>query len=375
MKRVIIIGGGFGGLSCLWGLASYNHKELEIVLIDERKSSNFLPLLPDCIGRRINPDHLIFNLENLCQKINCQFITEKVMAIDLEKKVVFTLWQSLSYDYLIIASGSETNFYGNEEIKKAAFKLDDVSDALKIRERLEKDDFDYCLVCGGGYTGIEVATNLRLYFNKKKKDKKVVIVERAPSILGPLPEWMKNYVRNNLKILNVECLTNTAIEKNEAGRVFLSGDIVLDKAMIIWTAGVKTAEFIQKLKAEKTPQGRIKVDEYLRLNGSCFVIGDCAYFADKKNFLRMAVQFAIMQGNSVAGNIIKSIRAKELCRYQPLDLGYIIPMANNLSCGMVLGMKMQGVFPTILHYFMCIYRSYTLKNKSGLIKDLIKGGG
>jgi NADH dehydrogenase len=374
MKKVIIIGAGFAGITALKKLSSYKGKEgLEVTLINDKEKASFLPLLPDCLGRNINPEHLSFDLTGIISKRNFNFVKDKVIALDLEKKEVKTSSLSLSFDYLVISSGTETNFYGNNEIRDASFKLDDAQDAMLIRKALDEKDFSSYMISGAGYTGIEVATNLSVYLRKNKKAKRLVIVERAPSILGPLPQWMKDYVIDNLKRLNIEVLVNTSIEKIEAGAIQLSDSKVFENSMLIWASGVRTADFIQNLKLEKNAQGRIKTDEYLRINDFCFAAGDTAYFSHKSNFLRMAVQFAIMEGNAAALNVIKSIEGGKLVKYTPVDLGYIVPMANNRACGVTLGVNMKGFLPIILHYAMCIYRAYTLRNKLDIIKDLFVG--
>jgi NADH dehydrogenase len=331
-------------------------------------------MLPDIIGRNIAPESLIYPVKLLSQKWGFDFINEEVKSVDIQNNAVLTSGRNLNYDYLIISSGSETNFYGNDEIKKYAYKLDSVSDARIILSALEKNKFDTLLIAGGGYTGVEIATNLRVYLKKKMLEKRIIIVERAPSILGPLPEWMKAYVYNNLKELGVEVLTDTVIQKAGEDGVNLSGGQVFNNAMLIWVAGVRTADFIQNLSAEKNPQGRIKVDEYLRLKENCFITGDCAYVPHEGGFLRMAVQFAIYQAISAAGNIIRAIKGKELVKYRPLDLGYIIPMANDKSCGSVMGLNVTGLPATMMHFAMCIYRSFGFKNKSGIVKKLLNGG-
>ncbi|MBU1726194.1 MAG: FAD-dependent oxidoreductase [Candidatus Omnitrophica bacterium] len=371
MNKLIIIGGGFAGLSALNRLKGHP-KDLELVLIDKGEKFDFLPLLPDAIGREIIVDHLTNDLAGFCKSKGVRFINEVVTEIDFGKQEVFMGARVLNYDYLIIASGSETNFYSNEALKKQAYKIDDAGDTELIRSAIKDGHYDTYMISGGGYTGIEVATNLRVFLNKEGRKGRIVIVERAPSILGPLPQWMKDYVFENLKELQVECFTGVVIEKVEGNKVFLQGGKVFENAMLIWTAGVKTSDFIQRVQAEKNPQGRIKVDEYLRLNEHCFVVGDAAYVAYGDTFLRMAVQFAIMQGETAAENVLNSIRGGHLKKYRPIDLGYIIPMANNRSCGVILGGNIKGFPGILLHYLMCVYRSCTLRNKWGLIKDLLK---
>ena len=105
---------------------------------------------------------------------------------------------------------------------------------------------------------------------------------------------------------------------------------------------------------------------------NCFVAGDAAEFLRKGAPLRMAVQFSIAQGNLAAANILRSNRNNPPAKYVPLDLGFVIPMANNKSCGRVMGVNLKGALPTLMHYLMCIYRTRGLINKLRLIRELIK---
>jgi NADH dehydrogenase len=373
MKKIVVIGGGFAGLSVIRRLSKPGRR-FDIVLIDKKETFDFLPALPDIIGRRIQPQFLSYRLDDFCKRHGCAFINSEVTGLDLEQKKVYATNANLTYDCLIIASGSETNFYGNEEIKRYAYKLDTISDVQKILEAINKDYFDAFLVAGGGYTGIEVATNLKRYFTARNINKRIIIVEKAVSLLGPLPAWMKQYVWTNLKRLNIDVFLDCSIRQIESDKIYLSNNKSFNKAMLIWTAGVKTADFIfNNLNTEKSRQGRLKVDEFLRLTDSCFVLGDAADFYHQEKPLRMAVQFSIAEGQKAAINITRSILGLPLKKYKPKDYGYIIPMANNLSCGNVLGVNFRGILATVLHYFMCIYRSYGLKNKLGIIKDLAKG--
>jgi NADH dehydrogenase len=371
MKKVVIIGCGFAGVSAAQRLSKFR-QALELTIIDKNPYFNFLPCLPDVIGRNVSPDYLRYPIELLSRSLKLNFIREEVKSIDLEKNTVFTPERNIVYDYLIIASGTETNFYGNSEIRQHAYKLDNARDAELIRDALRKKDFDYYIISGAGYTGIEIATSLRAYLKKRSQNKPILIVEKSAGILGALPEWIKNYTSRNLDELNIRVLLNSAIAKAENGKVTLSNQDTFSNAMLIWTAGVKTPDFVQNLGVGKTPQGRLEVDEYLRINDNCFSVGDSAYFRYKNSSLRMAVQFAITQGTLAAANIIRSIQGKKLRRYKPFDLGYIIPMANNKSCGQVLGIRVKGSLPTLLHYYMSVYRSYNLKNKFGFLRDLLK---
>ncbi len=364
-----MIGGGFAGLSALEVLTK-RPRDLSVTLIDTRETSEFLPMLPDIIGRGIQASSVRYSIKEAARRMGFNFLQSEVNALNLQEKYLTAGSQTMQYDYLIIASGSETNFYGQDPIKKYAFKLDDAEDAQRILNAIEDGGFEIFIISGAGYTGIEVATNIRCYLDTKGLSKKILIVERAASSLGPLPGVLKDYTATNLKRLNIDILLNTTITKAEQDAVFISSGEKFGRAMLIWAAGVKTAEYIQKLNIEKTAQGRLKVDEYLRVDGCCFAAGDTANFLYNGKPIRMAVQFAIAQGRVAAHNIISLIKNSPLKKYRPQDLGYVVPMANNKSCGIIFGIFVKGYLATLLHYIMCIYRSLSLRNKIGIMKDL-----
>lgn len=371
MKKVIIIGAGFAGLTAARKLAKRN-LGLEVTIIDKKEFSDFLPLIPDCIGRGIHPELLICDIAKFCRKFKINFIQEEVVSVELESRRVFVSSANYAYDYLIIASGSQTNFFSNQGAQNYARALNNVDNVTNIIGALKNNKFDNFIICGGGYTGIEAAANLWLYFKKAGLNKKIIIVERAPGVLGSLPDWMKTYVQDNLEKMKVEILTNSVIENIQEDKIKVSSRLLFEKAVLIWVPGVRTADFIQKISIDKNPQGRIVVDKYLRVKSNCFCAGDTAFFGNKDTSLRMAIQFAITQGNQAAKNIIRSIKNIPLKEYRPLDLGYIIPMANNKSCGQVLGVNVSGRLATFLHFSMCIFRLPGWKNRWGLICNLIK---
>lgn len=374
MNKVVIIGAGFGGLSAARRLSLYS-RAVDVTMLDRKRTSDFLPMLPDCLGRGIAARCLAYPIEDMCRRAGARFINKEVISVDVKKREVATADGALNYDYLIIASGSETNFYGNDNIRNNACKLDDADDAERLLAELRGGKYGAYIIAGGGYTGVEAATNIRRFLKERGRSGSVIIVERAPSILGALPEWMKNYVSDNLKVMDVDVIAGAVIESAGGRRVSLSGGKAFDDALLIWTAGVKTAGFIQKLDVKKSPQGRIYVDEFLRIDERSYVVGDAAYAASGGGYLRMAVQFAIAQGNSAAGNIIASVNGRPSAPYKPLDLGYVIPMANDRSCGSVLGMDLKGLFPTMLHFIMCVYRSWGRDNKACVLKGILKKGG
>jgi len=371
---IIVVGGGFAGLTAAEALRPLR-KYFEIRIIDRKPTSDFLPCLPDIIGRKVHPKNLVVDLKSFCDPRGLTFVNEEVIRIDLNNHKVYTSQNNYAYDYLIAAPGAETNFYGHNAVAAQAYTLSSVEGIMRIQDRIANNNegsLENFIIAGGGYTGIEIATNLWRYYKLTGKEKRIIIVEKSGSLLGPLPSWMKDYTLRNLQRMGIEVLFNCGVEDVGEGTVALyAPQGRYQNAMLIWTAGVKAPDFIQDLPCSKGPQGRVTVDPYLRVDAKTFVLGDCAFIEYNAKPLRMGIQFSIAQGQLAAQNIKRSIGKRPLKMYKPLDLGYVVPMANNFSCGQVLGINMKGVVPTLLHYFMCIYRSWTYSNRWSLLRNLV----
>jgi len=300
VKRVAIIGGGFAGVAAAKALAG--DKNIQVTLFDKKKTFDFLPMLPDAIGRGIKPQFLGYPITKLAEKFSFRFVSDRVEALDPVKNLITLSQGEFVYDYCIIASGAESDFYGNTQAKTYGYTLDSVYDAVKLLNVLARDESDTYVVSGGGYTGVETAAAISAYFKKKSKQRQVIIVEKAPSILGPLPGWMKLSIEESLRKSGVRIITSQAVEGVTPESVTCGGN-VFDNAVLIWVAGVRAAGYLDNLNVGKCPKGRLKAGDDLRISDNCFVAGDSACFLHKGELLRMAVQFSINQGRVCAGNI------------------------------------------------------------------------
>jgi len=370
MPRVVIIGGGFGGLSAARRLRK-RAPEADCTLIDRKETTDFLPMLPDLLSRRVGAELLCRDLAALASRIGFQFLHASVTSVDLKRKLVRTGAGPVEYDYLIIAGGSETDFHGRDDLREAAFTLDSVADALALANAVETDDFDAVVVAGGGYTGVETATNLRRYFAKHAVEKRILLVEYGASLVGSLETWMRDYVGRNLRAMDIDVALGASVDRVESGAVHLTDGRTVERAILVWTAGVRAVDFVQKLDAEKCPRGRLEVDEFLRVNASCFAAGDAACVMHRDRPMRMAVQISLDEGACAGENVARLIRGRRLRRYRPRDLGWVVPMANDRSCGRALGFGVRGVAATALHYLMCILRTRGLARKTALVADLL----
>jgi len=366
MSKAVIIGGGFAGLAAAETLRG----KLDVLLIDSKPTHDFLPMLPDVIGERADPDLLEHELADRCRRLGAAFRLDPVTSVDLTARRVVTETGEADYDYLIIASGSRTSFYGRDEIREQARKLDDVADARTIADTVRKNDREAYVVVGGAYTGIEVATNLRAFFGKHPPDRRVVICELHDRLLPALPERFQRYVTENVKRFGVELRLEDTVDEIDDGSVRLASGEQIDNAAVIWTAGVRTPDFVRDLDVPKSKQGRLEVDQCLRVDERTFAAGDSALFVHDGSPLRMSIQFALSQGARAARNILRIERGRIPGPYRPHDPGYIVPMANNRSCGRILGVNCYGRTPTAAHYLMCILRSRGLSRRLKMFADL-----
>ncbi len=379
--NIIIAGGGFAGVSALRYFFRYRHlldKNFKLILIDRKEYSEFLPMLPDVIGGWLNPDVLRLDLRLLSGKLGCEFIKGDIELLNLEKKKINVSGRDIDFQYVVISSGSETNFYGNDKFGKMFYKLDNVEDAVKIKtallEKVRAAQQINVVIIGGGYTGVEIATNVKFLLERQKIIHNIYVIEKAPDILTVVPDWLRNEVRQELERLKIECICQDAVKNYEGETLTLDSGRQIKDAFCIWTAGVKTGDFLKQpdLLSERT---RIRVDNTLRplnrIGKDVFFAGDTAFFTDKKigGPLRMAVMFSIEEGKTAAQNIINNISKKILEEYKPVDLGYLIPIAQGKAPGLILGRKVHGFSGYLSHYFMCLYRSER-RNKLRLLKSL-----
>lgn len=377
MGDIVIIGGGFAGLEAARVFAR-NRKRLgdrRVILIDAKSTSDFLPVLPDVAASFIPKEHAALDLESYLERLNVNFENNEVARIDTQaREVILKGGGVLSFEYLVLACGTVTNFYGQEDVRRRALKLDSADDALVLLNTVTTYPAKKILIVGGGYTGVEVASSLAMYFRRRKiKKYSIHLIERGEDILGVLPEWVRDYCRVNLCALRVDIHTGVSIKEIADQRLTLSSGMEFDDYLLIWTAGVQTPSLVSSLNAEKDAQGRLLVDPYLRFADVCFAAGDAAAFRHGNRALRMAVQFSLAEGALAARNILRLVAGKKkLCRYRPLDLGLLVPMANKKAAGRVLFVRTWGIAGWIMHFIMCAWRSLGANNRMGICCDASK---
>ncbi len=328
--RVIIIGAGFGGL---FAAKALKNKQVDVLLIDRNNYHTFTPLLYQVATAGLEAEEVAYPVRGIFHK-RITFMLGDVTGIDTTAKVVSVrtngTTRSESYDYLIVAAGSVTNFFGNATAEQTAFELKSLDDAVMLRSHILRlferaawtEDSDYrhalttLVVVGGGPTGLETAGALfELYHHVLTKEysklsPRIVLVEAQDRLLAPFPPPLQKAAYQQLESLGVEVILDNGVTEVTPESVRLHDGTVIQSHTLIWSAGVKASPLGQLLNVPLKRLGRIAVKPTLEAEGmnDVYVIGDMAYLEDPKGQpYPQLIPVAQQQGELAANNILRRI--------------------------------------------------------------------
>jgi NADH dehydrogenase len=323
------------------------------------------------VGGRLPGRALRFPLERAARRWGFTLVAEPVTALDAVARRVSTPARTLEFDAVIVAPGSQTTFYGNAALASRFLTLDDVPQAEALHTAAREGRWRHAVVAGGGYTGVELAANLHRLFRRLGRDTRVVVVEKNAAPLSALPAAFQQYAHASFDRLGIEVRTSRTVAAADERTVRLDDGQEFADALAVWAAGVVTPDFVRALPFEKTPQGRLRVRPTLQFAPGCYAAGDAAAFEHRGRPLRMAVQFAIFQGRAAARNALRELAGQPLREWRPVDMGYVVPMANGRGCGVVLGLPVYGALPVLLHYLVSAYRAVGARNRLAVLRALL----
>ncbi len=388
--RVVIIGGGFAGLAAAKGL---ENEELQVVLLDKHNYHTFQPLLYQVATGGLEPDSIAFPLRKRFNDIeNFYFRLAEVTNINAEKKEIHTSIGSLDYDYLVIATGSTTNFFGNTNIEKYTMEMKSIPQSLNIRS-LILENFEEALltsdleerkklmnfvIVGGGPTGVELAGALaemkkgilpKDYPDLDIRLMKINLIQSSGCILKGMSEKASEKAEDFLIKLGVDVWKNLRVLDYDGDVVSTNGEDHFKSATVIWAAGVK-GESINGLEAECVVEraARYKVDSYNRVSPheNIFAIGDVACMHSEKFPYGhpMMAQPAIQQGKLLAKNILAELKGKAMKAFVYNDKGSMATIGRNKAVVDLPKWKFQGVFAWFVWMFVHLFSLIGFRNKA-----------
>lgn len=386
--KIVIVGGGFGGIELTKRL---KNKEVEVLMLDRHNYHTFQPLLYQVATGGLEADSIAFPLRKIFKnQKNFTFRVTDVEGVDPVRKIVHTSIGEISYDYLVIATGSDTNFFGQKEIEHFSMSMKTIPEALNLRsmilqnleealvvtDPMEKRSLLNFVIVGGGPTGVELSGSLaelkkhvlpKDYPELSIDDINVYLIEGSDELLGVMSDQASLKSKKFLEEMGVEVYTNLRVEKYDGKVIKLSDGRDIHTKNVLWSAGVKGA-VLEGLPADAIARGnRIVVDEFNRVTGqeNIFAIGDVAaqITPATPNGLPGVAPVAIQQGKQLASNIIHFMNNEKPEPFKYFDKGSMATVGRNKAVVDIGKIRFQGIFAWFVWMFVHLMSLVGFRNK------------
>lgn len=388
MKKVIVIGGGFAGLQVIRKL---DESMFDVLLIDKLNHHQFQPLFYQVATSQLEPSSISFPFRNIFKnKRNVQFRLADVLSVDQENKFVKTSAGDFQYDYLIIAIGCRTNFYGNVNIRNNAFSLKTTYDAITLRNHVlrtfeeiislpesEKQEYMNLVIVGAGPTGVELAGAFaEIKKNILPKDYhgidfskfRIILVEGSKYTLNNMSDKSKKTSDEYLRSMGVEVKTSLLVKDYDGKTIVFNNGEEIPTRTVIWAAGVR-GRLMEGISDEQVaPHGkRLLVDRINRLKGAdnIFAIGDIAYM-ETPRYPRAHPQLAnvaINQAILLAKNLKNLELGKKTAEFEYRDLGSMATIGTNKALVDFPFVHFRGYVAWLIWMFLHLMLILSVKNK------------
>ncbi|HKI00531.1 MAG TPA: NAD(P)/FAD-dependent oxidoreductase [Thermoanaerobaculia bacterium] len=387
LVRVVIVGGGFGGLYAAKSLAG---KPVEVTLVDRKNHHTFQPLLYQVATAVLSPGEIASPLRRILHRgKNTEVLLAEVVGFDLAaRRVKLKDGAELPYDYLIVAAGARHSYFGHEEWAEDAPGLKTVEDAIEIRRRVllafehaEREAYltgkhqplSFAII-GGGPTGVELAGAIAdIARRAMAQDFKVIdtttarvtVFEGAPHILGVYPEELSIKAERQLRELGVEVRTNSLVSAVEPGRIKV-GDEWIPASVTLWATGVAASPLGKALGAPTDRAGRVMVEPDMSLPGhpNVFVIGDMASLKDADGKVVPGLgAAATQQGKDTAANILRDLRGEPRVPFRYRDKGSMATIGRNRAVAQIGKLQFSGLIAWLLWAFVHVFLLIGFRNR------------
>ena len=387
--RVVVVGGGFGGLACARAL---DGSAADVLLLDRHNYHLFTPLLYQVATALLDPSDIAYPLRRAFRRSrNVRFRQELVQSVDVGRKVVRTGGgDEIGYDSLVLATGSLNNYFGNAPLAGHTIGMKSLSEAMRLRNHVlscleraaqsgsadERAAWLTFVVVGGGPTGVEYAGALAElldivlgadYQELDRRAARIVLVEGLDRLLSAFHPKLGGYAERTLRARGVEVRTGTLVEKAGDASVVLSNGDVLASRTVVWSAGVRPTDPVEG-DAPRSRSKRLEVDAFLRLRGrdDVFVIGDAASVRTDAGELPMLSPPAMQEGRYVARSIRARIAdgaARPRRPFHYVDKGTMATIGRHAAVADVKGLRIRGFLGWLAWLFVHVYYLIGFRNR------------
>ncbi|MDO5665994.1 MAG: NAD(P)/FAD-dependent oxidoreductase [Bacteroidia bacterium] len=386
MKKIVVIGCGFGGLQFVKHLKK---DKFDILIIDKINHHQFPPLFYQVAASQIEPSTVSFPIRKIFQKRNdVRVRLAKVNSVNAEEKSIDTSIGTFAYDYLVIATGARTNFYGNQQVEDNSLGLKSTYQAINVRnfilmnfEKLlyenDKEGLYNIVIVGAGPTGVEMAGAFvemkrevlpKDYPNIDSTKVNVYLLEGGPSTLPNMSKFAQNYSEKYLRSMGVIVKTNVIVNNYDGDKITLNNGEAIRSKSVVWSAGIMANNIGGIPKESIVRGGRIKVDRMNRVEGlaDVFAIGDVAYMETEKypKGHPQVANVAIGHGKNLAKNLWNIDSEKgNLCSYEYRNLGAMATVGRNKAVVDLPFAKFKGRFAWLIWMFLHLMLILSVRNK------------
>lgn len=379
-KKVLIMGAGYAGVEAALTLhkKKKDSDDLQITVIDRHPYHTLLTELHEVAGNRIAEDGIIVPLRDIFKYTDVQIIRDEINHIDFKTNKLTSDSSEYSYDYLILAAGSDPNYFGIPGMEENCFPLWSFDDAVRIREHI-KDCFIKAsqeknankrkalltfIVGGAGFTGVEMIGELALWvktlckeYSIPRDNVRLTIIEALPKILSNLKEKnikkVMNYLKNKLQ---VEVLVNSAISNVSSDSVTIKNGTSIPTETLIWTAGVKASCITDEIDISHGKACRINVNKYTQTQyENVYAVGDISGFVAEGHTLPTLVESALQTGKAAAKNILAAIRKKEPEELKPKLHGVMVSVGSYFAVSELMGHQYSRLMSILFKYLVNIH--------------------
>ncbi|HEX2608870.1 MAG TPA: NAD(P)/FAD-dependent oxidoreductase [Flavisolibacter sp.] len=393
IKKVVVVGGGFAGVNLIKNLSK--NKQFQITLVDRNNYHFFPPLLYQVSTAFIEPSNISYPFRRMFQeKENLRFHMGSLVRVDPDTNTLETSAGILSYDYLVLALGTESNYFGMENVQKRSLPMKTIDEALTLRNHIllsmekatriqdpaERNKNQNIVIAGGGPTGVELAGMLaELGQNIAKKEypeindfgSHLYLVDAGTELLSPMSKKAQVEATDVLKKLGVNIILNTAVKDYADGKVMLSDGNFIETNTLIWASGVVARE-VPGLPKEVIARGRrVIVDEYNRVQGytNIFALGDLCLQTTDSKFPKghpQVAQVAIQQGVKLAKNLKHALKNETMEPFAYNDKGSMAIISKYKAVADLPKFSFKGFFAWLVWLFIHIIPLIGFRNKMKL---------